>query len=189
VNNSNLTEDTDIDNELNSSDIVITHVGESKDSHNVITREGETVVRPRWCGDRISVFKDSLDELLISLGAVNPKNTNIVTVNKIVNDCNNIIKSAADKAGMFVYINPQKKCSNKHNSGSKRYFNSDCYMKRKAHRKSKKYYYRVRSNENYCDMVCRSKEYKKTIQKQFNEFQKSFVNKLRGLRTSDPKAN
>jgi hypothetical protein len=37
-------------------------------------------------------------------------------------------------------------------------------------------------------MVCRSKEYKKTIQKQFNEFQKSFVNKLRGLRTSDPKA-
>ena len=114
VNNSNLTEDTDIDNELNSSDIVITHVGESKDSHIVITREGETVVRPRWCGDCIPVFKDSLDEnsideLLISLGAVNPQNTNIVTVNKIVNDCNNIIKSAADKAGMFVYINPHKK--------------------------------------------------------------------------------
>lgn len=59
-------------------------------------------------------------------------------------------------------------------------------MKRKAYRKSKKYYYRVRCNENYCDMVCRSKEYRKTIQKQFNEFQKSFVNKLRGLRTSDP---
>jgi hypothetical protein len=37
-------------------------------------------------------------------------------------------------------------------------------------------------------MVCRSKEYKQTIQKQFDEFQKSFVNKLRGLRTSDPKA-
>ena len=48
---------------------------------------------------------------------VNPQNTNIVTVNKIVNDCNNIIKSATDKSGMFVYINPQKKCSNKHNSG------------------------------------------------------------------------
>jgi hypothetical protein len=50
--------------------------------------------------DRIPVFKysldeNSIDELLISLGAVNPQNTNIVTVNKIVNDCNNIIKSAA----------------------------------------------------------------------------------------------
>ena len=123
----------------------------------------------------VTVFQDSLDELLISLGAVNPQNTNIVTVNKI-------------KEGMFVYINPQKKCSNKHNTCSKRYFNSDCYMKRKAYRKSKKYYYRVCSNENYCDMVCRCKEYKKTIQKQFNEFQKSFVNKLRGLRTSDPNA-
>ena len=114
MNNSNLTEDKDIDNELNGSDIVMTHVGESKDSHIVITRKGEAVVKPRWCGDRIPVFKDSLDEnsideLLISLGAVNPQNTNIVTVNKIVNDCNNIIKSAADKAGMFVYINPQKK--------------------------------------------------------------------------------
>ena len=109
VNNSNLTEDADIDSELNSSDIVITHVGESKDSHIVITREGETVVKPRWCGDRIPVFKDSLNELLISLGAVNPQNTNIVTDNKIVNDCNNIIKSAADKSGMFVYINPHKK--------------------------------------------------------------------------------
>lgn len=85
----------------------------NRKTHIVTTREGETVVKPRWCGDRIPVFKDSLDEnsideLLISLGAVNPQNTNIVTVNKIVNDCNNIIKSAADKAGMFVYINPQK---------------------------------------------------------------------------------
>jgi hypothetical protein len=44
VNNSNLTEDTDIDNELNSSDIVMTRVGESKDSHIVITRKGEAVV-------------------------------------------------------------------------------------------------------------------------------------------------
>jgi hypothetical protein len=55
----------------------------------IITRKGEAVVKPRWCGDRIPVFKDSLDEnsideLLISLGAVNPQNTNIVTVNKIV---------------------------------------------------------------------------------------------------------
>lgn len=138
-----MTEDTDIGNELNSSDIAITHVGESKDSHIVITREGETVIKPRWCGDSIPVFKDSLDEnsideLLISLGAVNPQNTNIVTANKIVNDGNNIIKSAADKAGMFVSINPHKKCSNKRNSCSKRYFNSDCYMKRKAYRKSKK---------------------------------------------------
>jgi hypothetical protein len=49
----------------------------------------------------VITIENSIDELLISLGAVNPQNTNIVTVNKIVNDCNNIIKSAADKAGMF----------------------------------------------------------------------------------------
>jgi hypothetical protein len=56
----------------------MTHVGESKDSHIVITPKGEAVVKPKWCGDRIPVFKDSLDEnsideLLISLGAVIPQ--------------------------------------------------------------------------------------------------------------------
>jgi hypothetical protein len=84
-------------------------MGDSKDSHIVITRE--TVIKPRWCGDRIPVFKDSLDELLISLGAVNPQNTNIVTVNKIVNDCNNIIKSAA--SGVAIPLTQRRTCVHK----------------------------------------------------------------------------
>ena len=37
-------------------------------------------------------------------------------------------------------------------------------------------------------MVCKSKEYKKTLNKQFKLYQKSFVHKLRGLRTTNPKA-
>ena len=37
-------------------------------------------------------------------------------------------------------------------------------------------------------MVCKSREYKKTLKNQFNEFQKAFVSKLRGLRTTDPKS-
>ena len=40
----------------------------------------------------------------------------------------------------------------------------------------------------YADMVSKSKEYKKTLKKQFKLFQQSFIDKLRSLRTSDPKA-
>ena len=36
--------------------------------------------------------------------------------------------------------------------------------------------------------VCKSKEYKNALKKQFIEYQKSFISKLRGLRTSDPKS-
>ena len=91
---------------------------------------------------------------------------------------------------MFIKIdvNTAKKCKPQSVHG-KRYFNSDCYVKRKNYRRSKKYYYRVRSSINYDDLVCKSREYKKTLIKdQFNEFQKAFVSKLRGLRTTDPKS-
>ena len=37
-------------------------------------------------------------------------------------------------------------------------------------------------------MVCKSREYKKILKTQFNEFQKAFISKLRGLRTTDPKS-
>jgi hypothetical protein len=53
---------------------------------------------------------------------------------------------------------------------------------------SRKYYYRVRSAANYNDLVNKSKDYKKTLQRKFNEYQKGFIAKLRGLRTTDPKS-
>lgn len=60
-------------------------------------------------------------------------------------------------------------------------------MKRKEHRKAKKYYYRVRSIENHKVLVSKSRDYKNTLHTQFSQYQKAFIEKLRGLRTSDPK--
>ncbi|CAG2240630.1 unnamed protein product [Mytilus edulis] len=144
--------------------------------------------------NRAAVFQDNLDvnkidELSVRLGDIDPKNTNIVTINDIVENCNSIIKNAAECADMLIKTtsNVKKHGCKKYNH-CKKYFNSECYTKRKAYRKAKKYHYRVRSVVNHNDLVRKSKEYKNILKKQFCEFQKAFIGKLRGLRTSDPKS-
>ena len=150
-------------------------------------------VKPRWCRDRVPAFTDNLDvnqidELLETLQTIDSRNTNIVTINNVVEKCNDIIKNAAEHADMFVKVSSDKNVLNSKRNNCKKYFNSECYIKRKAYRKAKKYHYRVRTVDNHNDLVCKSKEYKNVLKKQFNEYQKSFVSKLRGLRTSDPKS-
>ncbi|CAC5377267.1 unnamed protein product [Mytilus coruscus] len=148
-----------------------------------IDRYGESHVKPKWCRDRTAIFTDLLDanridELLDVLRSVDTQNTDIVTIDNRVENCNSIIKDTAEHADMFVKCNSnaQKKC-NKRYTHCKKYFNSECYVKRKAYRRSKKYHYRVRSVVNHQNMVCKSKEYKKILQKQFCEYQKAFVTK------------
>ncbi|CAG2211337.1 unnamed protein product [Mytilus edulis] len=97
LNNSNVN-DNDMDNK-NDSNIVITLHGES-----------ESIVKPIWARDRAPVFTEnldgtSIDELLNKLKDIDPKNTDNVTVNNVVNDCVNIIRNAAEQANMFVKIN------------------------------------------------------------------------------------
>ena len=156
--------------------------------------DNESHIKPKWFRDRAAVFQENLDvnkidELLVRLGDIDPKNTNIVTINDIVENCNSIIKNAAECADMLIKTtsNVKKHGCKKYNH-CKKYFNSECYIKRKAYRKAKKYHYRVRSVVNHNDLVCKSKEYKNILKKQFCEFQKAFIGKLRGLRTSDPKS-
>ncbi|CAG2251519.1 unnamed protein product [Mytilus edulis] len=156
--------------------------------------DNESHIKPKWFRDRAAVFQDNLDvnkidELLVRLGDIDPKNTNIVTINDIVENCNSIIKNAAECADMLIKTtsNVKKHGCKKYNH-CKKYFNSECYTKRKAYRKAKKYHYRVRSVVNHNDLVRKSKEYKNILKKQFCEFQKAFIGKLRGLRTSDPKS-
>ncbi|CAC5391782.1 unnamed protein product [Mytilus coruscus] len=82
----------------------------TNDSDIVIACDGESIVKPRWASDRVPVFTEklddnSIDELLNGLIDIDPQNTNIVIINTAVDDCNNIIKNAAEHADMFVKIN------------------------------------------------------------------------------------
>ena len=166
---------------------------DSIDINNV--HSNNTNVKPRWNNGRLPDFVANIDdvkvqELLDRLDGIDPQSIDTDICNGLIEDCNTIIKTAAERSDMFVNFenNMCKKSLKCRSTCSKRYFNSECYVKRKDYRKSKKYYYRLRTNDAHSDMVCKSKVYKKTLQKQFKEFQKSFIDKLRSLRTSDPKA-
>jgi hypothetical protein len=151
-------------------------------------------LKPRWVGENAVSFIENIDTdqvnvLLDKLENVDPLNIDFDSVNSLINDCNNVITTAADKASMiFEYKRNQGKYSTKSKTSFKKYFNTDCYMKRREYRKAKKHYKKVRNDNNYNNMVIKSKEYKKTLQKQFKDYQKSFISKLRGLRSTDPKA-
>ena len=46
----------------------------------------------------------------------------------------------------------------------------------------------VNNVENFLSLTEACKAYKKCINKQFNEYKKTFINKLRSLKNADPKA-
>ncbi|CAC5399554.1 unnamed protein product [Mytilus coruscus] len=70
----------------------------------------------------------------------------------------------------------------------KPYFNQDCYLKRKAYRKCKKLHWRLKRAETKKNLIVSSRKYKRTLNKQFREYQKSVIDKFKNLRKSDSKA-
>lgn len=79
----------------------------TNDTNIVITGNSESSVKPRWSAERIPVFvnslsQDRIDELLDRLNIIDVQTVDAAIVNDITEDCNNIIKSAAKNANMFV---------------------------------------------------------------------------------------
>ena len=156
--------------------VVSNSIGENidftNDTYIVITGNSEYSVKLRWSAERAPVFVDSLsqdriDELLDRLNIIDVQTVDAAIVNDITEDCNNIIKSSAENANMFVKKNASIKCQNvnsRNKAVGKKYFNTDCYVKRKEYRKAKKYYYRVCSIENHKVLVSKSRDYKNTLQ-------------------------
>jgi hypothetical protein len=101
--------------------VVINSIAENinftNDTNIVITGNSESSVKLRWSAERAPVFVDSLsqdriDELLDRLNIIDVQTVDAAIVNDITEDCNNIIKSAAKNANMFVKKNASIKCQN-----------------------------------------------------------------------------
>ena len=132
---------------------------------------------------------NQVGELTSKLDSVDPHNVDNFLVNSLVDDCNGIIINAAKNADMvFETVKSHSTSNKKFKVNRKSYFDSNCHVKRKEYRRAKKYFQRVRSDVNHNDMVSKGKEYKKALQKQFKAHQKSFISKIRELRSTDPKS-
>ena len=68
------------------------------------------------------------------------------------------------------------------------WFNAECRQMQQQYRRLKNLHQRVNNVENFHALNEASKAYKKCINKQFKHYKTEYVNKLRNLKNSDPKA-
>jgi hypothetical protein len=79
---------------------------------------------------------------------------------------------------MIVEFKPKKRPS----VGSKKckpYFNQDCYLRRKEYRKCRNLHWRLQRAETKENIIVSSREYNRTLNRQFREYQKSVIDKLK----------
>ncbi|VDI33237.1 Hypothetical predicted protein [Mytilus galloprovincialis] len=171
--------------------VILEHV-ESVDtlSHD---DNSNVVYKSKWKNNNANVFLENLNDenihdLVEKLENLDVNNINVETVNNVILNCNSIIKNAADKADMIVEFKPKNSRPGVRSKKCKPYFNQDCYLKRKAYRKCKNLHWRLQRAETKENLIASSREYKRTLNKQFREYQKSVIDKLKNLRKSDSKA-
>ena len=160
--------------------------------HVTVDNENEVLYKPKWKNNNANVFVQNLNDgniqcLIEKLDNLDFKNIDANIVNEVVVNCNSIIKNAADKADMIVECKPKTK-PNVQSLKRKPYFNQDCYLKRKEYRKCKNLHWRFKRAETKVNLISSSREYKRTLNKQFREYQKAIIEKLKNLRKSDSKA-
>ena len=79
---------------------------------------------------------------------------------------------------MIVEFKPKKRTS----VGSQKckpYFNQNCYLRRKEYRKCRNLNWRLQRAETKKNLIGSSREYKRTLNRQFREYQKSVIDKLK----------
>ena len=73
---------------------------------------------------------------------------------------------------MIVEFKPKKR----HSVGSKKckpYVNQDCYLRRKEYRKCRNLHWRLQRAETKENLIVSSREYKRTLDREFREYQNS----------------
>ena len=69
----------------------------------------------------------------------------------------------------------------------KPWYDSDCEKHRKRFTKTRRIYNSKKTQEAKTDMTASSKSYKASLNKAFNKYQKDMQNKIRNLKSTDPK--
>ena len=163
--------------------------------NDIVHEDSNVILKPVWVNNNNQTFIDSLnleniENLIDKIDAIDVVNVNKDTINNLVEECNNIIINAASESGMLKEKKVYKDCTknNKNCKSKKPWFNQECYEKRKDYHKAKCYNWRVKTADSRNNLNRCSKVYKKVINKQYNEYRKTFIHKLRNLNHNDPKS-
>ncbi|VDI07398.1 Hypothetical predicted protein, partial [Mytilus galloprovincialis] len=153
------------------------------------------IVKPKWDNNNCQLFNDALNadninDLYERLDSLDVTSVTKDMINDFVVECNDIIIHAATDSNMLKEINvSEKKCRKKPKCKvNKPWFKADCKRKRSDYHKAKCYNWRVKTVDSMNNLVRCSKNYKKVLNCQYNEYRRNFVKKLRNLSLNDPKS-
>ena len=109
-------------------------------------------------------------------------------INNVIEECNDIIRIAAVNCELLSEVKNRlnKRGLNRNGKFRKPWFNKECSIQRKLYHKANNNNWRVRTVESNTNLIRRSKEYKKISNTQFHLYNKKCINKLRGLKQTDP---
>ena len=150
--------------------------------------------RYRWSKDDENAFvnninNDVLHELSQKLDGLMCDATNVD--GDSIDDLYSIICGLFEQAA--IECNMKKECKSddgtKRNHGrtKQKWFNSECKEKRKEYHKQKQVYRRCKSDFNLTLLREKSKLYKKALNRAIGVYENNFNEKLRSLKTSNPK--
>ena len=159
----------------------------------VNNHDESVIIKPKWNKQKSADFvnklnEDSIDILISKLDTLDINNVDQDIVENIVEDCNSILRAAADQSGMIKIFKQHNSNINSNNKTQKPWFNGDCAIKRKNYHKAKNWHWRNKTAESKRNLVRCSKEYKKVLNKSYNDYKKNFIDKIKNLEHSDPKS-
>ena len=127
------------------------------------------------------------DESLIICYSDDPNLVVQATVDRIVSHLRNVLLEPDEKTSPFIKI-CIKNDSKLGKVTKENWLRQECKESGHSYTKAKRYYYKLKTNEAHVQYNLASKQYKKTVNRQRTLFNRDLTEKLRNLRTKDPKA-
>ena len=161
-----------------------------KNDHPKISTEAVNTVKTKlWNTDKADQFVQNIDidavtiidkklDMLLETDEISQSD-----VDCVVNDIGNIFKDSATISFGTIKRN-FKKVKNKN---ERPWFNRECRVARNVYHNTRRLYNRYKSEHNKNLLKTVSKNYKRTISKSIKSYDNARINKLRDLRSSNPK--
>ena len=158
---------------------------ENKDEH-IPRKQGEKI--KLWDSDKSNLFSNSLNMELVSdvdqklLHLLNGNTITQPDIDEVVGEIGAIFEENAKNS--FGYLRPT---NNKKSKFSKPWFNFNCRKARNMYHVARKLYNKNKTEINRLRLKQVSKEYKSTLFKNQKLYKNVNINKLRNLKTSNPR--
>ena len=161
-----------------------------KNDHPKISTEAVNTVKTKlWNTDKADQFVQNIDidavtiidkklDMLLETDEISQSD-----VDCVVNDIGNIFKDSATISFGTIKRN-FKKVKNKN---ERPWFNRECRVARNVYHNTRRLYNRYKSEHNKNLLKTVSKNYKRSISKSIKSYDNARINKLRDLRSSNPK--